>query len=81
MAGEAPVRAHIRRLVLVDAADAGVEARHEADVGEGAAEADRREVRRVAPVIGADVIVEGVVAADIPHEAQFVVLRCHLARI
>ena len=55
MAGEAPARAGIGRLVLVHAAEAGVEARHEADVGEGAAEADRREVGRVAPV-AADII-------------------------
>ena len=76
MPGEAPVGASIGCLVLGHAAEAGVEARHEADVGEGAAEADRREVRRVAPV-AADII-KGLVG----DEAQFLLfLRCHLARI
>ena len=70
MAGETSASMNIGGLVLGHAAEAGVEARHEADVGEGAAEADRREVRRVASV-AADLVAQSLVVVGEGDDAQF----------
>ena len=72
MAGEtsASARLNIGGLDPGHTAQARVEARHEAHVGEGAAEADRREVRRVASV-AADLVAQSIVVVGESDDAQF----------
>ena len=70
MAGETSARLNIGGLDPGHTAQARVEARHEAHVGEGAAEADRREVRRVASV-AADLVAQSIVVVGEGDDAQF----------
>ena len=70
MAGETSASVSIGGLVLGHAAQARVEAHHETDVGEGAAQSDRREVRRVASV-AADLVAQSLVVVGKGDDAQF----------